>query len=100
MRRDNRSATAPASILEMFSVMLLSALLVGMMYSESIGKSFQLGPSGCGRPQAGCNRGCARTTSNVQDKECAGGCASDAQCKNCSCRLKPKDPSKTECWCQ
>jgi hypothetical protein len=105
MKRDNRSAAAPVFILEMFSVMLLSALLVGMMISESMGKSALipadlLGPVGCGRPNDGCNMGCARTSSSVQGQECAGGCASDAQCKKCSCRLKPKDPSKQECWCQ
>ena len=97
MQRDNRSAAASASMLEMFSVMLLSALLVGMMISESTGKSFQVA-LGCGKPNNGCNTTCTLTSS--LKKPCAGGCIADAQCKNCECLPKPNEPIVNICWCQ
>jgi hypothetical protein len=98
MQLDKPSATAPASILEMFSVMLLSALLVGMMISESMGaaKAAPL-PVGCSRPGNKCGSGCH--TNSIGQKPCIGGCLPDADCVDCKCDVR-KGSFPPLCECQ
>lgn len=92
MKRDNRSITAPAFILEMSSVMLLSALLVGMMISESTAAA-QKAPRAC-RPANKCG-GCTIDSNS----NCRGVCLKDPNCVDCLCDgVKGSFPK--ECWCQ
>jgi hypothetical protein len=92
MKRDNRSAAASVFILEMFSVMLLSALLVGMMMSESTAAQ-RKAPRAC-RPANKCG-GCT-IDSNFN---CRGMCVKDPNCSDCLCETA-KGSFPKECWCQ
>ena len=107
MKRDNRSAAASVFILEMFSVMLLSALLVGMMISESMGVSMPLvlGPKprpGCSG-HAPCARGCNRSSKLPgSTKPCIPGCDSTPGCNKCECKedTSPPNMQPFPCYCQ
>jgi hypothetical protein len=104
MKRDNRSAAVPVFVLEMFSVMLLSALLVGMMMSESMALStVLLGPKprlGCSGP---CANGCSRSSKLPGSaKPCTPGCLSTASCNKCECKedTSPPNMQPFPCYCQ
>lgn len=91
MKRVNRSAAAPVLILEMFSVMLLSALLVGMMMSESLAAVTV--QRSC-KPANKCG-GCYINSRN----ECVGDCVTTNGCQDCVCGPRP-NIVPVECWCQ
>jgi hypothetical protein len=94
MHRDNRSATASASLVEIFSAMLLSALLVGMMVSDSIAAITATRP-GCTKPSNGCSLGCHAIRGG-----CTGDCdTSDPNCADCRCEPVPNE-SPLLCWCR
>lgn len=93
MQRDNRAATTQLSILEMISVVLLSAMLVGMMMSEAMA-AVTVRP-GCSRPNNGCSAGCHTPSSGP----CAGDCVRSSDCDLCNCEVVPNEVPRL-CWCR